>query len=102
MIARTWHGRTKTADASVYRQYVEVTGIKDLTSTKGNIGAQIWQRREGDITHIWVVSWWKDLESIIGFAGNDIITARYYKEDTKYLLELEPHVQHYDCYDFKT
>ena len=100
MIARTWHGRTKTVDAVMYRRYVETTGIKDFISTKGNLGAQIWQQQEGDITHIWVVSWWTDQESIIAFAGNDIATARYYKEDIKYLLELEPHVQHYDCYDF--
>src|SRR5262245_11334452 len=100
MVARTWHGRTKTEDAEVYRKYVEETGIDELTSTKGNLGAQIWQQQEGDTTHIYVVSWWKDLNSIVAFAGNDIALAHYYKEDEKYLLELEPYVQHYDCYDY--
>ena len=57
MIARTWHGRTNKIDAVVYREYVETTGIKELTSTNGNLGAQIWQQEEGNITHIIVLSW---------------------------------------------
>lgn len=102
MIARFWHGRTKTADAEIYRQYVKDTGIKGLTATPGNTGAQIWQQSEGDITHIWVVSWWKDYESIKAFAGNDITVARYYEEDKKYLLEFEPFVINCEAFDFKT
>ncbi|MGZ8556864.1 MAG: antibiotic biosynthesis monooxygenase [Chitinophagaceae bacterium] len=100
MIARTWHGRTKSSDADRYREYVMETGIKNLTSTNGNAGAQIWQQQDGDITHIWVVSWWDSLESIKAFAGEDITIARYYDADPDYLLELERNVQHYECYDF--
>jgi heme-degrading monooxygenase HmoA len=101
MITRFWHGRTKTADAEVYRQYVKDTGIKGLTATPGNVGAQIWQQPEGDITHIWVVSWWKDYENIKAFAGKDIKIARYYEEDKKYLLEFEPFVINCEAFDFK-
>ena len=100
MIVRTWHGRTKTSDAARYRDYVIETGIKNLTSTNGNTGAQIWQQQDGDITHIWVVSWWNSLESIKAFAGEDITIARYYEADPDYLLELESRVQHYECYYF--
>jgi heme-degrading monooxygenase HmoA len=101
VIARFWHGRTKTGDAMEYRKYVTETGIRGLTSTKGNLGSQIWQQEEGAITHIIVLSWWDGYESIKAFAGEDIATARYYEEDKKYLLEMEPHVQHYECYDFR-
>ncbi len=102
MIVRIWHGRTKTIDAELYRNFVIETGIKDYTSKKGNLGAQIWQRQEGDITHIWTVSWWKDYESISAFAGNDIEKAKYYDEDKKYLLEFEPKVIHCESFDFKS
>jgi len=101
MIARFWHGKTKTSDAAEYRKYVIETGIMGLTSTSGNLGAQVWQQEEGDATHIIVLSWWDNYESIKAFAGKDIATARYYDEDKKYLLEMEPHVQHYECYDFR-
>jgi heme-degrading monooxygenase HmoA len=101
MITRFWHGKTKTSNAAEYRNYVIETGIRGLTSTGGNLGAQVWQQEEGNTTHIIVLSWWDNYESIKAFAGEDIAMARYYDEDKKYLLEMEPHVQHYDCYDFR-
>jgi heme-degrading monooxygenase HmoA len=101
MIVRFWHGRTKSTDAEQYRKYVTGTGIRGLTTTPGNMGAQIWQQQEGEITHIWVVSWWKDDESIKAFAGEDISIARYYEEDKKYLLEFEPFVINCEAFDFK-
>jgi heme-degrading monooxygenase HmoA len=102
MIVRIWHGRTKASDAETYRQFVIETGIKDYQSVKGNLGAQIWQRQEGDITHIWTVSWWQDMESIRAFAGRDIATAKYYDDDKRYLLEFEPEVMHCEAYDFRS
>lgn len=100
MIARIWHGRTKTDDAESYRQFVIDTGIKEYRSTSGNLGAQIWQRQEGDVTHIWTVSWWNSLEAVKNFAGEEIEKAKYYEEDKKYLLEFEPTVMHCDCFNF--
>jgi hypothetical protein len=100
MIVRIWHGRTKTSDAEAYREFVIATGISDYKSVNGNLGAQIWQRQEGDVTHIWTVSWWDNFESIKAFAGEDIEKAKYYKEDKDYLLEFEPSVSHSECYDF--
>jgi heme-degrading monooxygenase HmoA len=76
------------------------TGIKEYTLTNGNLGAQILQREEGDVTHIWTVSWWKDIESIRAFAGDEIERAKYYADDKKYLLEFEPMVAHYEAFDF--
>ena len=100
MITRIWHGKTKTQHADEYRDFVIASGINDYRATKGNKGAQIWQKQEGDVTHIWTVSWWEDYESIKAFAGNDIEKAHYYDEDKKYLLEFEPNVGHYETVDF--
>ena len=100
MITRIWHGKTKTEFAEVYRQYVIDTGMRDYVMTPGNLGAQIWQRQNGDITEIWTVSWWKDYESIKTFAGEDFEKAHYYEEDKKYLLEFEPTVIHCETFDF--
>ena len=100
MITRIWHGRTRTNDAAIYREYVIQTGMKEYLSTAGNLGAQIWQREEGDITHIWTVSWWRDYDSIREFAGADFEKAKYYEEDKKYLLDFEPTVLHCEAYIF--
>lgn len=101
MIARIWHGRTKTNDAAVYREYVIETGMKGYRSTPGNMAAQIWQQQDGDITHIYTLSWWDNYESIKAFAGEDFEKAKYYEYDKKYLLEFEEKVQHYECWDFR-
>jgi len=102
MIVRIWHGRTRTTDAETYRRFVVETGIKEYTSTRGNLGAQIWQREEGYVTHIWTVSWWEDRARIKEFAGDEIEKAKYYPDDKKYLLEFEPTVAHYEAFDFRT
>ena len=101
MIARLWHGRTRTSDAATYRQYVVQTGIREYVSIQGNLGAQIWQRQEGDITHIWTLSWWEKVGCIKKFAGDDFEKARYYPEDQKFLLEFEPGVMHCEAFDFR-
>lgn len=100
MIARIWHGRTRTSDAKAYREFVINKGVPDYKAVKGNLGCQVWQREEGDITHIWTVSWWNNLESIQSFAGDDINKPKYYEEDNQYLLEFEPAVLHCEVYDF--
>ena len=101
MITRIWHGRTSTKDAVEYRNFVIKTGISEYRAVPGNLGAQIWQREEGDITHIYTVSWWEGYNSIKQFAGEDFERAKYYEEDKKYLLEFEPHVMHCETYDFR-
>jgi uncharacterized damage-inducible protein DinB/heme-degrading monooxygenase HmoA len=95
MITRIWHGRTKKEDADKYLQYVIDTGINDYVTTKGNLNTQIWQDTEGEISHIFTVTEWDNIESIKKFAGEDFKKAKYYPEDKNYLLELEPEVKHY-------
>jgi heme-degrading monooxygenase HmoA len=100
MIARVWHGKTPRELAKEYREYVIRTGVADYLATQGNIGTQIWQRDEGEFTHIWTVTLWRDKESIREFAGDDIERAKYYPEDARFLIELEPTVSHYDAFEF--
>jgi heme-degrading monooxygenase HmoA len=51
---------------------------------------------EGDQAHFLLVSLWDSRDSITKFAGSDITKARYYPDDEKFLLELEPTVNHYE------
>src|SRR6478735_2795733 len=98
MIVRIWHGKTSSANAEAYMNYVLQTGIKDYRATPGNLNAQVWQKQEDGITPIWTVSCWVNVERIRDFAGKDYEKARYYKEDKKYLVGLEPTVEHYECF----
>jgi hypothetical protein len=96
MIARTWHGKVPVGRADEYYKYLLRTGIPDYRRTAGNMGVYVFKRIEGDVAHFLLTSLWDSLASIRAFAGDDIERARYYPEDTGFLLELEPTVFHYE------
>ena len=95
MICRMWHGRTKYEDANVYEQFLINRAIPDYTSIPGNIDVSILRWDEGDVTHFITRTHWDSESSIRAFAGEDILTAKYYPEDENFLLEFEPSVVHY-------
>lgn len=98
MITRIWHGRTKAKDADAYLEYVQETGLRDYLATAGNVSAKVLRKIEGDCCHFYTITEWKDLESIIQFAGYEYEKARYYPKDKEYLLEFEEAVNHYETY----
>lgn len=96
MIARTWTGRTLRKDADVYLEYMVATGLADYRKAEGNLGNQIWRRDDGDETEFRFVSVWDSMAAIEKEIGADVTRARYYPEDERYLLELEPTVTHFE------
>lgn len=95
MICRIWHGRTALDKADQYAAFLEHRAIPDYRSVPGNIDAAVLRRDEGDVTHFLTVTHWTDEAVIRAFAGESVLTAKYYPEDSDYLLEFEPTVQHY-------
>ena len=96
MIVRMWHGKVLTSKAKAYREFMVARAIPDYQSVAGNLSVHILERTEGDVTHFITLTFWKDLDSIRAFAGEDVEKAKYYPEDEDFLLEFEPHVVHYE------
>jgi heme-degrading monooxygenase HmoA len=96
MIARTWHGVVLTEDADAYHAYLLRTGVPDYRTTPGNEGVYVLRRAEGERTHFLLLTFWASWDAVRAFAGDDVERARYYPEDRRYLLELEPTVTHYE------
>ena len=96
MITRIWHGTTDADKADDYFDYLNRTGITDYRATDGNCGVYVLRRVENGKAHFLLLTFWKSLEAIKNFAGEEIERARYYPEDENFLLELEPFVQHYE------
>jgi heme-degrading monooxygenase HmoA/uncharacterized damage-inducible protein DinB len=96
MIARSWDGVTPAAKADEYADYVRRTGVTELAGTDGNLGVYLLRREEGDRARFRVVSLWDSMEGIRRFAGEDVEKARYFPEDARYLLALEPNVEHFE------
>ncbi len=95
-IARLWHGRTSSAQADAYLEFLKLRAIPDYQATEGNRGVTIMRRIEGGVAHFLILTLWESSAAIRRFAGDDIERAKYYPEDTSFLLEFEPTVTHYD------
>ena len=62
----------------------------------GNQGVYLLRRTEGKQAHFLTLTFWESRAAIQGFASADIEKAKYYPEDTDFLLEFEPNVTHYE------
>ena len=96
MICRIWHGRTPRPKADAYASFLAARAVPDYRSVAGNLSVQVLRRDEADVTHFLTVTLWESEDSIRGFAGDDLLTAKYYEEDREFLLEFEPQVQHFE------
>ena len=96
MIGRRWHGRVHEAKAEHYLELMRTVGLPDYRSTEGNKGAWCLHRRDGEIVHVEMLTFWEDQAAIRRFAGDDVTRAKYYDFDPDYLLEMEPEVVHFD------
>ena len=96
MIVRMWHGKVPASKAEAYREFLNARAIPDYQSIAGNISVHILERSENAVTHFITLTFWKDIESIKAFAGEDVEVAKYYPEDQDFLLEFEPNVIHYE------
>lgn len=95
-VVRIWRGVIRTADRDEYVDYVERTGIEEYRATPGNRDAWTLTRELPDgLTEIVTVSRWNSMESIRGFAGDDLERAVYYPEDDRFLVERDATVRHY-------
>jgi heme-degrading monooxygenase HmoA len=96
MIARRWHGRVPASKTEKYLRLMKDVGLADYLSTEGNRGAWCLHRREGDVVHVEMFTFWEDEAAIRRFAGDELLKAKYYAFDPEFLLELEPEVTHFE------
>jgi len=88
MTARIWKGVAKKEDTKRYLAYLKATGLKDYAATRGNLGTYVLTRQGGGNTEFLLLSIWRSMDDIKGFAGEDVEKAVYYPEDREYLLDM--------------
>jgi heme-degrading monooxygenase HmoA len=96
MIARTWAGATRAADADAYLDYLHATGLAEYRATPGNRGVLALRRVEGDRAEFLLLTLWDSEDAIRRFAGDDIDRAVFYPEDERFLVARDEHVNHYE------
>jgi heme-degrading monooxygenase HmoA len=96
MIARIWRGVTRLADKDIYYDYLLKTGVLEYKETKGNRGVRVLRRVYDEEVEFLIITLWDSWDAIKAFAGEEYEKAVYYPEDKKFLLQLDPHVLHYE------
>jgi heme-degrading monooxygenase HmoA len=96
MIARTWAGATRAADADAYLDYLHATGFAAYRATPGNRAVLALRRVEGDRAEFLLLTLWDSEDAIRRFAGDDIGRAVFYPEDARFLVARDEHVNHYE------
>jgi heme-degrading monooxygenase HmoA len=96
MIARLWRGVTRKERSQEYLEYLNRTGVRDCKATPGNQGVYVLQRTRGINAEFIFISLWDSMESIRKFAGPDAEKAVYYPEDSDFLFQMTPEVEHYE------
>ena len=96
LVARTWRGSTRAADADAYLEYLRQTGLRAYRETPGNRGVLVLRRAAGDRADFLLVTLWASREAIRAFAGDDIGRAVFYPEDSRWLVAYDEHVEHFD------
>ena len=98
MIARIWHGRTRIEDYDEYTEFMKVKAIPDYQKTDGYIKLAFLRNTNENVGHFTLITFWKNLDVIKNFAGENFEKAKYYAEDEKFLLEFEDKVIHYEVF----
>ena len=99
MIARIWNGRTPLEKSDEYFDFLKKRAVPDYESVSGNRGVYLLREHRDSTAHFLTLTFWDSLESIRGFAGDDLTKAKYYPEDKGFLLEFEERVRHYEVFE---
>ena len=98
MIARIWHGKTRESNFDAYTELLKRLAIPDYEKTTGFKGLSFLRNIENDEAHFTLITYWGNIEVIKNFAGQDFEKAKYYQEDSSYLLEFEEKVKHFEVF----
>jgi heme-degrading monooxygenase HmoA len=96
MIARFWTAKTSQAQAPVYTDHLKSRVLATLREVDGYAGARLLSRETDGGVEIVVVTYWRSLDSIRKFAGDDIERAVVSEEIAPMLLYYDQRVRHYD------
>jgi heme-degrading monooxygenase HmoA len=96
VIARVWTARTSADRAPAYAEHLRAHVLPSLNALGGYEGARLWQRRDGNAVELVVVTYWRSLEAIRGFAGDEIERAVVADEAAALLSDHDERVRHYE------
>jgi heme-degrading monooxygenase HmoA len=96
VIARLWSAHATRAHAPAYIEHLTTRVLPAVSSLEGYAGAMLLERECSNAVEIIVITLWRSLESIRGFAGADLEQAVVADEAAALLTQFDRRVRHYD------
>jgi heme-degrading monooxygenase HmoA len=96
MIARVWSAQATPAQAPAYVEHLRAQVLPVLRGVDGYEGAVLLERAAHESVEILVLSFWRSLDSIMGFAGADLEGAVVADEAVALLTQFDRRVRHYE------
>jgi heme-degrading monooxygenase HmoA len=96
MIARLWTAQTTPAQAPAYAEHLRAQVLPAVRATDGYRGAMLLERALPGAVEILVLTFWRSLDAIRGFAGADVEGAVVAEEAAALLTQFDRRVRHYE------
>jgi heme-degrading monooxygenase HmoA len=96
MILREWRGRASPLKAEAYPAHFRRNVLPELVGVPGFLGAQLGKRQIGDRIEFLVLTRWRDVSSIQGFAGREIDRAIVEPGALAALTDFDACLRHYE------
>ena len=96
MIARFWSAQATHTQAPAYVEHLRAQVLPAARSVDGYGGALLLERALPDGVEIIVLTFWRSLDSVRGFAGADLEAAVVAEEAATLLTEFDRRVRHYE------
>ncbi len=96
LIARIWSAQTTSAHAPAYAAHLQRHVLPELKGLEGYARALLLQRDVPEGVEILVITWWRSLAAIRGFAGADLERAVVSDEARAVLKKFDRRVRHYE------
>jgi heme-degrading monooxygenase HmoA len=96
MIARLWSARAARASATPYAAHLRDAVLPRIKQLPGYQGATLLERTDGSEVEFVVITWWRSLDDIRAFAGNDSERAVVAGAARDLLQRFDDHVRHFD------
>jgi heme-degrading monooxygenase HmoA len=96
MIARVWSAQTTPVHAPAYIEHLQAHVLPALRAVDGYGGSMLLERAVPDAVEIVVITFWRSIDSIRGFAGDDLEGAVVAEEAVALLTQFDRRVRHYE------
>jgi heme-degrading monooxygenase HmoA len=96
MIARVWSAQTTVRQAPNYVEHVKTRVFPRAKAVDGFAGAMLLERAIPGAVEVIVITFWRSVDAIRGFAGDDLEGAVVADEAAALLTQFDRRVRHYE------